>query len=83
MQKQLFILGLLCVFTHCSKPERCGEIYDKITRDGRYFFILDSNYSIDVSTNNDNASFLPDNRLSGEVSKSVYDNHAIGEEYCQ
>ena len=83
MRMLLLFTGALFLFSHCTTPERCGEIYDKITRDGRYFFILDANYSIDVSTNNDNASFLPDNRLSGEVSQSIYESRNIGEEYCQ
>ena len=74
---------VLFLVSHCTTPEKCGEIYDKVNRDGRYFFILDPNYSFDVSTENDNASFLPDNRLSGEVTQSVYNEFSIGEEYCQ
>ena len=71
------------VFSSCREQEKCGEIYDKISEDGRYFFIFDSNYSFDVSTRNDNASFIPDNRLSGEVSQAIFNQFSIGEEYCQ
>ena len=47
------------------------------------FFILDANYSFDVSTQDDPTGFFPDNRLSGEVSQAVYNQFSIGEEYCQ
>ena len=79
----LSLMIILFLGSHCTTPEKCGEIYDKVNRDGRFFFILDPNYSFDVSTENDNASFLPDNRLSGEVTQSVYNTFSIGEEYCQ
>lgn len=77
----LFFLALL--FLSCKSEEKCGEIYDKVTRNGRFFFILDPAFSLDISTSNDNASFLPDNRVSGEVSQTVYQQFSIGEEYCQ
>ena len=83
MRHLLSLIIVLLLVSHCTTPEKCGEIYDKVSRDGRYFFILDANYSFDVSTDNDNASFLPDNRLSGEVTRSVYKAFSIGEEYCQ
>ncbi len=73
----------LCFSLSCTKQEKCGTIYDKITQNERYFFILDAAFSYDVSTNNDIASFLPDNRMSGEVSASVYNQYAVGDEYCQ
>ena len=78
-----FILLLVFALFGCKSEEKCGEIYDKVTRNGRYFFVLDPAFSLDVSTANDNASFLPDNRVSGEVSQSVYEQFSIGEEYCQ
>ena len=83
MRYLLSLMIVLFLGSHCTTPEKCGEIYDKVNRDGRFFFILDPNYSFDVSTENDNASFLPDNRLSGEVTQSVYNVFSIGEEYCQ
>lgn len=83
MRYLLSLMIILFLASHCTTPEKCGEIYDKVNRDGRFFFILNPNYSFDVSTENDNASFLPDNRLSGEVTQSVYNTFSIGEEYCQ
>ena len=83
MRYLLSLMIVLFLGSHCTTPEKCGEIYDKVNRDGRFFFILDPNYSFDVSTENDNTSFLPDNRLSGEVTQSVNNAFSIGEEYCQ
>ena len=83
MRHLLSLMIVLFLVSHCTTPEKCGEIYDKVEQVGRYFFILDANYSYDVSTANDNASFLPDNRLSGEVSQSEFEAYAIGEEYCK
>lgn len=83
MNKLFLYCCMSCFIFGCKSDEKCGEIYDKVSRDGRYFFILDPNYSIDVSTPNDNASFLPDNRVSGEVSEAVYNQFEIGQEYCQ
>lgn len=77
------LVFFLILLTACSENEKCGEIYDKVSREGRYFFIFDANFSFDVSTENDIASFIPDNRLSGEVNESVYNQFSIGEQYCQ
>lgn len=83
MRINLLLIGVLLFFVLCKPEEKCGEIYDKVTQEGRYFFILDANYSIDVSTQNDPMGFLPDNRLSGEVTQEVYNQFSIGDEYCQ
>lgn len=84
MKSQTALLMLLAlVFLGCKSDEKCGEIYNKVTQNGRFFFILDPAFSLDVTTSNDNASFLPDNRVSGEVSQAVYQQFSIGEEYCQ
>lgn len=83
MDKLFFYSVVFCLILGCKSDEKCGEIYDKVSRDGRYFLILDPNYSIGISTPNDNTSFLPDNRVSGEVNETVYNQFEIGDEYCQ
>lgn len=83
MKKTIFLFVLVLILSQCSKQEKCGDIYDKIIRDGRFFFILDAAYSLNVSAQNDNASFIPDNRVSGEVSEVIFNQYSIGEEYCQ
>ena len=83
MRGMFFSVFLMFVFIQCKPQEKCGEIYDKVTQNGRYFFILDANYSFDVSTQNDPTGFLPDNQLSGEVNRATYNQFSIGDEYCQ
>ena len=83
MRGMFFSVLLMFLFAQCKPQEKCGEIYDKLTQNGRYFFILDANYSFDVSTQNDPTGFLPDNRLSGEVNRATYNQFSIGDEYCQ
>ena len=41
------------------------------------FFILDANYSFDMSTQDDPTGFLPDNRLSGEAVKPSITNSPL------
>ncbi len=78
----LFLFSLLSIA--CSEQERCGDIIDKTAQDGRYFFIFDPNSNLSLPVNgNDLAAGVPDNRLSGEVSRVTYDRFSIGEEYCQ
>lgn len=84
MSKKILFLGLGFLLISCAEEERCGDIIDKITQDGRYFFIFDPNSNLSLPVNgNDSAAGFPDNRLSGEVSRATYDRFSIGEEYCQ
>ena len=83
MRGIFFSVLLMLLFTQRKQQEKCGEIYDKVIQNGRYFFILDANYSFDVSTQNDPTGFLPDNQLSGEVNRATYNQFSIGDEYCQ
>jgi len=78
-----FCFLLLMLLVGCAKQEKCATIYDKIERDGRYFFILDEQFGVNSNEVNDPAAFLPDNRMSGEVSSEIYAQYAIGNEYCQ
>ena len=78
-----FLCLLLMLLVGCAKQEKCATIYDKIERDGRYFFILDEQFGFNSNEVNDPATFLPDNRMSGEVSSEVYAQYTIGNEYCQ
>ena len=59
MRGMFFSILLMLLFTQCKPQEKCGEIYDKVTQNGRYFFILDANYSFDVSTQTTPQAFYP------------------------
>tara|TARA_B100000963_G_scaffold300397_1_gene272727 strand:+ start:656 stop:925 length:270 start_codon:yes stop_codon:yes gene_type:complete len=69
----------------CKKVDRCGVIIDKVVVENRYYFIFDSDSFNQFSGTDINQTiyYVPDNRSSGEVKESVYNNFKIGEEYCQ
>ena len=81
MRGMFFSVLLMFLFAQCKPKEKCGEIYDKVTQNGRYFFILDANIA-SMFNANDPTGFLPDNRLS-EVNRATYNQFSIGDEYCQ
>tara|TARA_B100001287_G_C22675804_1_gene527577 strand:- start:1994 stop:2266 length:273 start_codon:yes stop_codon:yes gene_type:complete len=69
----------------CKKDDICGLIIDKVIIENRYYFIFDSDTfnqfgGTDV---NETIYYVPDNRSSGEISKEIYNDFNIGDEYCQ
>ena len=81
------ILFLIFPFTliSCTKDDKCGVIIDKVIIENRYYFIFDSDTfnqfgGTDV---NETIYYVPDNRSSGEISKEIYNDFNIGDEYCQ
>ena len=87
MHKNKFykILFLISALISCKKDDKCGVIIDKVIVENRYFFVFDSNDfnqfgGVDI---NQTIYYIPDNRSSGEVSRDVYNNFSIGEEYCK
>ena len=69
----------------CKKDDKCGVIIDKVIVEDRYYFVFDSDDfnqfgGVDI---NQTIYYIPDNRSSGEVSRDVYNNFSIGEEYCK
>ncbi len=83
MKKLIYLSFLLTLLTSCKKDEKCGEITNKVEVNGRYYFILDPESSINVAPSDDIASYIPDNQVSGEVIQAVYNQFRIGERYCQ
>ena len=84
MKKASIFFCLSFLLIGCVEDERCGDIIDKISQDGRYFFIFDPNSNLNLTANsNDIEGRLPDNQLSGEVSQASFNQFSIGEEYCQ
>ena len=74
---------LLLLFWQCAPEERCGDIIDKVTINGNYYFVLNAANSVFVGTSDDLTSYLPDGAVSGQVSEAVYNDFSIGEEYCK
>tara|TARA_B100000768_G_scaffold160030_1_gene159375 strand:- start:65 stop:340 length:276 start_codon:yes stop_codon:yes gene_type:complete len=78
--------ALLLAFGCSSDNTRCGDITDKEIVNGKYYFIMNADSNTfnpnSFSANNEIASYIPDNSVSGEVIESVYNSFSIGEEYC-
>jgi hypothetical protein len=80
---RFFILGIFFFFINCRKSdERCGIIIQKIEINKTLYFVLQTDEYINYY-NNPNQPNLPDDGVrQGVVSKEVYDNFDVGEEYC-
>ena len=68
---------------NCQKSdERCGIIIQKIEINKILYFVLQTDEYINYY-NNPNQPNLPDDGVrQGVVSKEVYENFDVGEEYC-
>ena len=80
---RFFILGIFFFFINWQKSdERCGIIIQKIEINKTLYFVLQTDEYINYY-NNPNQPNLPDDGVrQGVVSKEVYDNFDVGEEYC-
>tara|TARA_B100000614_G_C14559289_1_gene496619 strand:+ start:2934 stop:3203 length:270 start_codon:yes stop_codon:yes gene_type:complete len=79
MTKYLIIFSFI-LFFNCKKNGDCIEIEEKKEVNGEYYFYFSGTISGVGGTNED--GFLEDRWASGKVSKSVYESHNIGDEYC-
>lgn len=80
MKKFVFLILLFC---QCAPEERCGDIIDKVSLNGNFYFVLNAASSVFVGNPEDLTSYLPDGAVSGQVSEEIYNRFSIGEEYCQ
>ena len=80
---RFFILGIIFLFSTCQKSdERCGIIIQKIEINKTLYFVLQTDEYMNYY-NNPNQPNLPDDGVrQGVVSKEVYEDFEVGEEYC-
>ena len=80
---RFFILGIIFLFSTCQKSdERCGIIIQKIEINKTLYFVLQTDEYMNYY-NKPNQPNLPDDGVrQGVVSKEIYENFDIGEEYC-
>ena len=76
-----FLVSSFCIAC-TSNNSRCGDIIDKQNVNGKYYFILNADSNIFNTNGSEIESYVPDNSVSGEVTKSVYNSFSVGEEYC-
>lgn len=78
-----FILFLIFLLSFsCTKQEECVTIRNKEEIKGDYYFYFRPNYFPNSQANNIGGGGLSRDHASGKVSQEVYDQYAIGDEYC-
>lgn len=76
--KKLFVLILFVSLVSCVEKKSCGEIVQKYTDNGKYYFAM---RAIGGSSGNDDIGG-GDVFGDAEVSKKIYESYKVGEEYC-
>ena len=78
MKRIIFILFLIS----CSKEKECVTIEIKDESEGNYYFYFRHNYRSNSQTNYLSGVGLNSEYASGKVSKEVYDEYLVGDQYC-
>ena len=77
------VLFLFFLFSFsCSKEEECVIILNKETINGDNYFYFRPNYFPSSQSNNIGGTGLNRDYASGKVSQEIYDQYAVGDEYC-
>ena len=76
--KKLILLLLFIPLVSCLEKQSCGEIVQKYTDNGKYYFAM---RAIGGSSGNDDIGG-GDVFGDAEVSKKIYESFKVGEEYC-
>ena len=75
---KLFITVLFFLFISCGDDRDCGEIVQKFTQDGKYYFAMIAFGGSSSSDDPSGGNVYGDT----EVTFETYNNYNIGEEYC-
>ena len=80
MQK-FFLPFLFTLFFSCNDIDECGDITQKYTQDGRYYFVIivDSGSSGGVDENPGGGIGYAD----AEVNLETYNSFNVGDEFCR
>ena len=76
------IIFIFIFLISCSKEKECHNIEIKEESGGDYYFYFRPNYRTNSQLNFVSGVGLNSEYASGKVSKEVYDEYAIGDEYC-
>ena len=76
---KLFITVLFILFVSCGDERDCGEIVQKFTQDGKYYFAM---VAFGGSSSNSDDPSGGDVFGDAEVTLDVYNSFNIGDEYC-
>ena len=79
MKALKFLLPVLFfLFISCRDERDCGEIVQKFTQDGKYYFAMIAFGGSSSSDDPSGGNVFGDT----EVTLETYNSHNIGEEYC-
>ena len=60
--------------------DRCGKIIQKITTNGNYYFVLQTD---DYGSQINSDTYIPDDGVrQGLVNFTTYEAYSVGDEYC-
>lgn len=81
MKILIAFLILLLPFS-CKQERDCEIIRNKDEVNGIYYFYFRPNYFPNSQANNIGAGGINTEYVSGKVSKELYDQYDVGDEYC-
>ena len=76
------IIFILIFLISCSKEKECLNIEIKEESGGNYYFYFRPNYRPNSQSDFISGTGLSSDYASGKVSKEVYEDYVIGDEYC-
>ncbi len=81
--KKLLIFNFIILFLNCQKEDsRCGQIIQKVTQGGNYYFVLQTDDNIGSYGDIDTPSIPDDGVRQGSVTKESYERFNVGDEFC-
>lgn len=82
MIRVVLFLFFLISFSCSKEEEECVIILNKETIKGDNYFYFRPNYFPSSQSNNIGGTGLNRDYASGKVSQEIYDQYAVGDEYC-
>ena len=73
---------IVLISLSCRKEKECEIIRNKEEVKGIYYFYFRPNFFPNSQSNSIGAGGINTEFASGKVSKEVYDQYAVGDEYC-
>ena len=81
--EKLPLYAFLVLFFNCQKDvDRCGQIIQKLDQGGSYYFVLQADDYIRSYGDPDLPGIPDDGIRQGKVTKEIYDQFNIGDDYC-
>ena len=80
MPFRIVLLTLVLFFSCTVSNDRCGKIIQKITANGNYYFVLQTD---DYGSQINSDTYIPDDGIrQGLVNFATYEAYSVGDKYC-